>query len=98
MLNSSFNREFNYTKKQVPVGEVNKLLSDKKKEAYKQATKYDINKKDHVKALNIHNLGTTPRFLPLFTRKVANDKVIENAPEQAQDLDYTKTSVSPKKQ
>lgn len=54
-------------------------MSEKKKAAEREATKYDIDKKDLAKALNIQNLGTTPRFLPLFTKKVANHRVIENA-------------------
>jgi len=45
-------------------------LSEKKKAAEREATKYDIDKKDLAKALNIQNLGTTPRFLPLSQRKL----------------------------
>lgn len=59
------------------------MWGDKKKAAEKEATKYDIDKKDLAKALNIQNLGTTPRFLPLFTKKVANHKVIEKAASEA---------------
>jgi hypothetical protein len=80
MLNSNFNKDFNFTGNQVDIGNVNSLAEDKKQKNIKEATKYDIDRDEHARALNMHNLGTTPRFLPLFTRKVANHRVIKNAP------------------
>jgi hypothetical protein len=88
--NSSINQDINFSNKQIDIKELNAFMNDKRKKVEKELTKYDVDKDTHAKALNVQHLSSMPKYLPLFTKKIRDPKLIKNS-SAAMELDYSKT-------
>ena len=50
MINPNFNNDYNFTKGQFDIKELNAFMNDRKRKAEKEATKYDVDKGTQAKS------------------------------------------------